>query len=648
LKGSSLHYSNFIWFSGNFKRQSGEFWQTVAKWGRICQHSMMMRFYARICLVLGVVSLTSTWGNERNPQKELEEQVPAALAILREFWGENPPPTKRVMHVVYWTPADREPAPEWEVRLSRSLDHVAAYYAREMNRLGFGERGLKWEHREDGMVRIHLVKGKKPYAAYDVQSGREIREECLPVLEAAGIDAARNTIVIFCNMSVWDAEKRTMRQNSPYYAGGNARGGTAWQVDSPLLDSNLLDKTEPLLQDGQYGRISEGRYNSIFVGGVAHELGHALGLPHNRERADEARLWGTALMGSGNRTYGEELRGEGKGSFVTLAHGLRLITHPVFSGTEKGLLMETKAGWSEFDVKVGDKGFVFSGKVTGSPAIYAVVAYMDPEGGSDYDATTTSVVPDADGRFSLRCDALANGKASVLRVLACHVNGLVSSYSPLGYRVSEDGVVDITTMRARFLLAPFLAAMKAGDQKAMVAIQAKWPDAGSDPGIALARSVADVLLEAQEGVRTQAPADWDVNKTVCQLSLAKAEEAKVGWGSLSFDRLAGDQPLLVAGGRLFSRGLYAHAPAVFRYQLGGKWKEFNGFAGMSDGGGGSIDFVIKGDGKELWRTKTLEGGGLEAFNLSVEGVNEIELITGDAGDGNGSDWGLWLEPVLKR
>ena len=86
-----------------------------------------------------------------------------------------------------------------------------------------------------------------------------------------------------------------------------------------------------MLDDQQYGHISVGRYNTIFMGGAAHELGHSLGLPHDKERRRRAGPR-HLLMGTGNRTYGEERRGEGRGSFLTLADALRLASHPMFSG----------------------------------------------------------------------------------------------------------------------------------------------------------------------------------------------------------------------------------------------------------------------------------------------------------------------------
>ncbi|QQL45509.1 hypothetical protein [Sulfuriroseicoccus oceanibius] len=403
---------------------------------------------------LGAGIVTSASAERAEPTDEMKAKVDGALQRLTLWEQPANPEERRTMKIIYWTPSDREPAPGYRERLSRAMRHIENYYRGEMQRLGLGERtiGLEPAENDPEQVKIHLVTGKKPYSEYNVQSGNAIREECRAVMKEAGVDIDQETIVIFCNMSNWDPEKRAINQNSPYYAWGVSTKGTAWQVDSPILDPEFIPVKDQHVRDGQYGHISLGRYNSIFIGGIAHELGHALGLPHCRECQAERSVYGTALMGSGNFTYGEELRGEGPGSYLILPHALKLASHPQFSKSIKEMNRRGDRKLTDEVVGVTEDGMNvhYEVKVDGTPEVYVVIAYFDPEGNSDYNSAITCAIPDENGRVVLRSSELEKGKQYQGRIVFVHVNGDASGWSSSGtvvnrfdFSTAPDGKVTI-------------------------------------------------------------------------------------------------------------------------------------------------------------------------------------------------------------
>jgi len=596
-------------------------------------------------LLLPVLALPAS---ALTPQEEIAAQVPAARAILDGWQKQNPERADRKLHIVYWTPADREPAPRYRERLSTIMEDIRKFYAEQMEKDGFGPRTFNFDHAADGLINIHVVKGRQPYSHYSVPSGDEIRGECKGQLKAEGVDLENETIVLFCNMSNWDPEKRTISQNSPYYASGTNRNGCAWQVDSPILELSQLTNKGDKVQDGQYGNISLGRYNSIFIGGIAHELGHALSLPHCQERKDQHEACGISLMGNGNREYRAAQRGEGLGSFIPLVDALRLASHPLFCGSVKGMRDKPTAEPVDLSIKAEGKTIVVSGKVNSKVPVYGVIAYNDPAGGDDYDSPTATAVPDKDGRFTLTCTDLVANRAGELRLFFLESNGIPSGFLShtayvYGYNVNADGTADLRMIQATNLLKPLFEAAQQGGSQAAEALK-KINFSGTDPVVR--QAAESVVRQASGTAPTAVPADEKA--ATCALSTARWTSAKTGYGPARSGMLPESPWMFSSGGRLFPDGLYAHAPATYTYNLGGSWKTLSGSCGLIDGYEGSVGFSIMGDGKELFKVAKAKAGKVSDYKVDVTGVKELQLITDDGGDGIRSDWGAWLAPVLSR
>ncbi len=362
------------------------------------------------------------------------EQAAHASKIIDAWFGVRPQKDPKLLHVVYFTPADRDPVPRYEQRLEAILEDIRAFYRAGMQRQGFGPSTFGLARDAHGQLLIHLVKGKEPANAYE-RAGSKITGECRPVLKTGGILLERETVLIFCNLADWDGTTRTFTNHSPYEGHSDPQSGLCWVADTELLDLDRLTQKQPVLYEASsHCEMSVGRFNTLFIGGIAHELGHAFGLPHSGERWDERAL-GTSLMGLGNHTYREERRGEGKGSFLNMASAMRLASRPLFSGRDEGAAQRPVLRRCELALStnvtradlVGRRGGLrLEGTVLGTPPVYGVIAYFDSIHDGGYCAPAATSVPDAQGRFAIEVSDLAPCRAGRLRVEFCHANGAVS------------------------------------------------------------------------------------------------------------------------------------------------------------------------------------------------------------------------------
>ena len=629
---------------------------------------------AHIAVILVAISVFLTQSARALPAVEpIPESQQAALAmkILDTYQAPIPGKPPKKLHVVYYTPAGREPEPRYRERLEPLLEDIRAFYREGLQEQGFRPEGFALDRDTSGKLAIHLVRGKEPESAFPEWEGRNggntgapeggqrVRSECRPALEAAGISFEHETVLIFCNLATWDEKAKTFRHHSPYFGTSDQASGLCFVMDSVIQNLDDLTKKEPVIEDAEWGRESLGKFNTIFIGGIAHELGHAFSLPHCGERWDE-KARGTSLMGAGNHTYREERRGEGKGTFLAMASAMRLAGRPLFSGSSKG---ETDAGQmiEQCDLLLstnitradlaGRRGRLrLEGAIQGSPPIYGVIAYFDSLHDGGYHAPTATSVPDAQGRFAIEVSDLASCASGDLRIEFCHANGAVSSRR-LAFSVGPDGALDLTQWEMRRALEPIAQAV--ADRRHSAA-EAALRELEAGPAPVLAKDIARKLAATLEDGPKPSPADAPANLAELPLGDARAQTAEVGWAAPAANRMPvidGILSPLLDCGKLYATGLYAHSPSRYTYELGEKWQRLRGEAGLhtlEQSYAAGVVFIIKADGKEVYRSRTIRGPGKASYDVKLAGVKVLDLIVEKAGDQNGNNWSLWLEPTLSR
>lgn len=84
-----------------------------------------------------------------------------------------------------------------------------------------------------------------------------------------------------------------------------------------------------------------------------------------------------------------------------------------------------------------------------------------------------------------------------------------------------------------------------------------------------------------------------------------------------------------------------------RFYLGGDCKWFSSIVGLDDEKKiGSVAFQVLGDGKQLAATETLKTGQSQPIDVALIGVQVLDLVVTDGGDGNNSDHADWANASI--
>ena len=299
--------------------------------------------------------------------------------------------TAQQLNVVYFLGSDTEPVPDYERRLSELLLYLQQFYGREMQRHGYGARSFGLDIKSPGRVNIIEYKAKNPAAHYPYENGGgwKAAQELEEFFKAnPDRKKSQHTLVI---MPTWNDEK-----NGPDNPGGvpfYGMGRNCFALDYPAFDIKHL---------GQKTR--EGQLLTKWYGGLAHELGHVLNLPHNHQTASDGKKYGTALMGAGNYTFGTSP------TFLTPASCALLDACEVFSVTPAQKFYEGRPEVEIKDTAISFKGdqILISGSYKSPQTVKALNVYVqDPPYAvnQDYDAVSFSQrLGKKSGKFSMKID----------------------------------------------------------------------------------------------------------------------------------------------------------------------------------------------------------------------------------------------------
>lgn len=545
-----------------------------------------------------------------------------------------------VLRVVYFTPNDREPIPGYVERLDKVLEHIRAFYRDGMEAAGYGPRTFDLDRKEDGTLRVFVVQGEHATEKYGRDSGWTVQQECRKALMKEGVDLQQETAVILNNLLLWEGDKNV--EHGPYAGGGGHLSGFAWAYDDAMLDPAKLKSKKP---GGYYHRpCSIGEFNSHYIGGIAHELGHGLGLPHVcQKKADR----GVALMGAGNHTWGREQRGEGSGTFLTTASAMQLSRNRLFADELKEPHRRATCRLGEFDTQWKDGRLNLKGRLAADPPVHGLIAFNDDYARrSDYDAVGWTTNVKEDGSFEIDVSEFRSGKFQ-LRLMACHTNGQESRFA-VDYEVNAQGEPEPGVFLG-LMLPEAMRALAAGDHSRAQAIAESISDKNTRRSTTGRK--AKHLLTLLTSKTLISPTDVPESQKSIALTDLKFDEESVGWRRPMRDRVPvenGGTCFLEAAGRFAERGLYAHAPSRYAVKTGKAWKRLTADLGVQTGHPGSVVFVVRGDDRELYRSETVNDQKLHSLDLDVSGVDTLELIVENAGNGNAADWGVWLEPTLMR
>lgn len=344
----------------------------------------------------------------------------------------------RNVNIVYFVPNDLDTLTGYRKRLSDLLLWTQDWYKQEMNRNGYGNKTFGLADDGSGGVKILTIRGSLPKSSYPYSGGSgAVASEVNAYFAAHPADkTSDHTLIIIPRYSIGS---NGTPSGGPFYGTGR----WCYALDYEEMDIANLGKTDAV-----------GNRFSVWFGGLVHELGHGLNLPHNRQRASSDSALGMALMWAGNGTLGKSP------TFLTAADAAILNTNQVFNNNSNTYYGSVTTNINKIYASYSTSlsSIVVSGKFTSTGNVTSILYYNDPnvnnEGtgvNKDYNAITWESKKIGTDSFRVVMPIAdlvekADGIPYELKVKLVHDNGTVTEQI---YSYTFSGGVPVLTFSTR-------------------------------------------------------------------------------------------------------------------------------------------------------------------------------------------------------
>lgn len=304
-------------------------------------------------------------------ETETTHAKPQTLALGS---GTTPPgfvSNTKNLNIIMFVPTDNPALSDYKTRLTTLFAHFQGWFHTEMLRYGYDKYMGLPKVDSTGLVRFIEIPAQFGQSAYPYDSGvsaTKILNEiaAYKATHASEFSNSSHTLILLPN--------RTDGGDQPFYGYGK----NCFAVDNVNMAVDKIPNA-----------------SSNLLGGMLHELGHGLNLPHDHAKyASEQPTLGTSLMGSGNVTFSK-----GQPTFLTEVDAAILNRNEVFQNplpTEIPYEAATTSINALFAYNSATQAFNVSGSFTSNKEVSDILIYMDPDLGSsdaDYNAVAWKSTP---------------------------------------------------------------------------------------------------------------------------------------------------------------------------------------------------------------------------------------------------------------